>query len=116
VPNQVDGVIEMKEKYFYIEPEKARELLSGVKEMKSSKRGIDRYAYLVDDYVVLPTNRIKLRNVTTRDRDLSYFDELIQTLMSLRQQGIMVVPVLFILSSKFLLSLVNYHIINPKKQ
>lgn len=85
---------EMKEKYFYIESEKARELLSQVENMKAAKRGIDRHAYFIDDYVVLSTQRIKLRNVTTRDDNLIYFDELIKILMSLREQGIAVIPIL----------------------
>lgn len=84
----------MKEKYFYIEPQIAHQLLDQVKNMAWSKRGIDCHAYLVDDYAVLSTNRIMLRNVTTRDEDLYYFDELIETLWNLYQHGISVVPIL----------------------
>jgi hypothetical protein len=84
----------MKEKYFYIKPEKAKELLSQIKEMKAAKRGVDSHVYLIGEYAVLTTNSIKLRNVTTRDDDLAYFDELIKTLMSLREQGVAVVPIL----------------------
>ena len=84
----------MKEKYFDIDPQFARQLLAQVKNMTWSKRGIDRRAYLFDDYAVLSTNRIMLRNVTTRDTDLSYFDELIETLLDLYRCGISVVPIL----------------------
>lgn len=84
----------MKEKYFYIKPEKAKELLTQTKEMKAVKRGIDSHVYLIGEYAILTTERIKLRNVTTRDDDLAYFDELIKTLMCLREQGISVVPIL----------------------
>ena len=84
----------MKEKYFDIDQDFARQLLEQVKKMKWSKRGIDRHAYLFDDYAVLSTNRIKLRNVTTRDEDLCYFDELIETLLNVYRQGISVVPIL----------------------
>lgn len=84
----------MEEKYFYIEPETARALLSQMKEMKAAKRGIDKHAYLIDEYAVLTASKIKLRNVTTRDDDLAYFDELIKTLMDLKEQGIGVVPIL----------------------
>jgi hypothetical protein len=87
-------VIAMKEKYSYIEPEKARELLFQVKEMKAVKHGFDSHVYLIEEYAVLTTNRIKLRNVTTRDDDLAYFDELIKTLMSLSEQGIAVILIL----------------------
>lgn len=84
----------MTEKYFYIEPEKARELLSQIKGMKAAKRGIDSLVYLVGEYAVLTTSRLKLRNVATRDDDLAYFDELIETLMRLHGQGVAVVPIL----------------------
>lgn len=84
----------MEEKYFFIEPEKARELLSKVAEMKAAKCGIDRHAFLIDEYAVLTATKIKLRNVTTYDADLAYFDELIITLMSLKKQGVAVVPIL----------------------
>jgi len=84
----------MNEKYFYIDAEKARGLLSQVKEMKAAKRGFDRQAYFIDEYAVLTTSQLKLRNVTTRDDDLAYFDELIQTLSGLQAQGVAVVPIL----------------------
>lgn len=84
----------MKEKCFYIKPEKARGLLSQIKEMEAAKRGVNSHVYLIGEYAVLTTNRIKLRNVTTRDDDLAYFDELIKTLMCLRKQGVAVVPIL----------------------
>ncbi len=84
----------MKEKYLYIEPDKASELLSQMKELKVAKRGFDSQVYLIGKYAVLTTSRIKLRNVTTRDDDLAYFDELIKTLMTLREQGVAVVPIL----------------------
>ncbi len=84
----------MKENYFYIKPEKAKELLSQIIEMKAAKHGINSHVYLIGEYAVLATNSIKLRNVTTRDEDLAYFDELIKTLMSLQEQGVTVVPIL----------------------
>lgn len=84
----------MIEKYFYIEPEKARELLSKIKGTEPDRRGVDRRVYLIDEYAVLFSERIKLRNVTTHDDDLAYFDELIETLMNLRKQGVSVVPIL----------------------
>lgn len=84
----------MIEKYFYIKPEKAKELLSQVQEMEAAKRGVDSRVYLIDEYAVLASNNIKLRNVITRDDNLVYFDELIKTLMSVRERGIAVVPVL----------------------
>ena len=84
----------VKENYVYIEPEKARELLSQIREMKAAKRGIDSRVYLVGEYAVLTTSQIKLRNVATRDDDLVYFDELIKTLMRLREQGVAVIPIL----------------------
>ena len=63
----------MEEKYFYIEPEIARGLLSRMREMKAVKRGVDKQAYLIDEYAVLTASKIKLRNVITRDDDLAYF-------------------------------------------
>lgn len=82
------------EKYFYIKPEDARELLEQIKEMPPEKRGIDRRAYLTGEYAVLSTSRLKLRNVTIPDPDLVYFDELIRTLKKLNEQGVGVVPIL----------------------
>jgi hypothetical protein len=84
----------MKEKYFYIEAGKARALLSQIKGTEAAKRGIDSRVYLIGEYAVLSTQRIKLRNVATRDDDLAYLDELIQTLMSLREQGVAAIPIL----------------------
>lgn len=84
----------MKEKYFDIDPQFARQLLAQVKNMTWSKRGIDRHAYLFDDYAVLSTNRIMLRNVVTRDADLYYFDALIETLLDMYRCGVSVVPIL----------------------
>jgi len=84
----------MTEKYFYIEPEKARELLRQTQGMQPAKRGIDSHVFLIGEYAVLTTSRIKLRNVATRDDDLAYFDELIETLMRLREQGVAAVPIL----------------------
>jgi len=84
----------VEEKYFYIEAGKARELLSQSKEMKAAKHGIDSRVYLIGEYAVLSTSRLKLRNVATRDDDLAYLDELIETLMRLREQGVAAVPIL----------------------
>lgn len=84
----------MNEKYFYINPEKARKLLSQTKKMKATKNGVDSHVYLIDKYAILTTSQIKLRNIETRDDDLAYFDELIGTLMNLYKQGVKVVPIL----------------------
>ena len=84
----------MREKFFYIEPAKARELLAQTQTMKPAKRGIESFVYLIGDYAVLTTSRIKLRNVATRDDDLAWFDELIETLMRLHEQGVAAVPIL----------------------
>ena len=84
----------MIEQYAYIEAEMARKLLARAKTMQPSKRGIDCHAYLIGDYAVLATFRIKLRNVATRDDDLAYFNELIATLMRLHARGVAVVPIL----------------------
>lgn len=84
----------MKEKCFYIKPEKVKELLSQIKEMEAAKRGVDSHVYLIGEYAVLTTDRIKLRNVITRDDDLAYFDELIKTLKNLQEEGVAVVPIL----------------------
>ena len=84
----------MQEKYFYIEKEVARQLLNRVSRMHYAKRGFDRRAYLLDDYVVLSTNRLKLRNVDTRYDDFAYFDEIIETLANMHACGIAVVPIL----------------------
>ncbi|MBO4887409.1 MAG: hypothetical protein J5589_03750 [Firmicutes bacterium] len=84
----------MKEKYPLIAAETAHMLLDQVKGMTPAHRGIDRQAYLFDDYAVLSTRRLKLRNVDVRDDDLHYLDELIETLADLRNSGIHVVPIL----------------------
>lgn len=84
----------MIEKYFGIAPDAAGELLSRTKDMNPSKRGIDCRVYLLGDYAVLKTSRLKLRNVTTRDDDLAYLDELIRALIKLRERGVNAVPIL----------------------
>ena len=84
----------MIEKYFYIDSQTARELLGQIKHIEAAKRGIDRHAFLLGDYVVLSTERLKLRNVVTRDDELVYLDEIIRTLNMLRECGIAVIPIL----------------------
>lgn len=84
----------MLEKYFGIAPSRARQLIEQAKGMKWSQRGVDRHAYLIGDYAVLSTQRLKLRNVTTRDDQLTYLDELIESLLDLSQRGVSVVPIL----------------------
>lgn len=84
----------MKEKFFYIESTKARNMLKELKDIKTTKRGIEHNVYLIDDYAILSSESIKIRNVTTRDDNLAYFDELIVTLMNLWKQGVSVVPIL----------------------
>ena len=84
----------MIEKYFYIDKQTAHALLEEVVHTKATKRGIDRHAFLLGDYAVLSTNRLKLRNVVTRDDSLKYLDEIIHTLYALQERGVAVIPVL----------------------
>ncbi|MBQ7611449.1 MAG: hypothetical protein IJU92_00040 [Spirochaetaceae bacterium] len=84
----------MKEKFVFIDEEKAHSLLERVRYMSPKHRGIDRQAYLFDDFAVLSTNRLKLRNVDVRDDDLCYFDDLIDRLFVLWKSGVNVVPIL----------------------
>jgi len=84
----------MIEKYFYIDCQTACELLDQIKHIEAAKRGIDRHAFILGDYVVLSTERLKLRNVVTRDDELVYLDEIIKTLTMLRERGIAVIPIL----------------------
>ena len=84
----------MKEKLTLIDGEAAHDLLRRVKEMTPAHRGIDRRAYLFDDYAVLSTSRLKLRNVDVRDDELRHLDDLIERLAALREAGINVVPIL----------------------
>ena len=84
----------MIEKFTLIDNATAHDLLDRVKDMTPEHRGIDRRAYIFDDYAVLSTGRLKLRNVDVRDDDLRYLDDLIERLADLREAGINVVPVL----------------------
>ncbi len=84
----------MIERYFYIPAEKARELIETARKMDYSSRGIDRRTCLIGDYAVLRTERLKLRNVDTRDDDLRYFDEIVEALWQMHEQGMGVVPIL----------------------
>ena len=84
----------MIERYFYIDRDKAADLLEAAQRMCPQKRGFDRRTYLLDGFAVLSTNRLKLRNVDTRDDDLAYLDELIETLKALKNRGVSVVPIL----------------------
>ncbi len=69
-------------------------LLERVKSMTPVHKGIDRQAYLFDDYAVISTSRLKLRNVDVRDDDLRQFDDLIDRLIALWKTGVNVVPIL----------------------
>ena len=82
------------ERFKYIDPKLARRLLDSVSCMKYSKNGIDRKAYLFEEYVLLTTNRIKLRNMSFLDEDLVYFDKIIDTLQDLYVAGVSMVPIL----------------------
>ena len=84
----------MKEKFKYIDTETARSLIGRVKDMVPAHRGIDRSAYLFDEYAVLSTSRLKLRNVIVRDDDLVHLDDIMEKLMALRRGGVNVVPIL----------------------
>ena len=84
----------MIEKFSYIDRETARALLERVKYMAPSHRGIDRRAYLFEEYAVLSTSRLKLRNVIVRDDDLAHLDDIMEKLMALRRGGVNVVPIL----------------------
>ena len=84
----------MKEKFVLINAETAHMLLERVKNMTPVHKGIDRQAYLFDDYAVLSTSRLKLRNVDVRDDDLRCFDDLIDRLIALWKTGVNVVPIL----------------------
>ena len=66
----------------------------GIDKKESLKNGVDGKAYIFDNFVVLSTSRIKLRNITTLDHDLKYFDELIVEIKNLYDQGVSVVPIL----------------------
>ena len=84
----------MVERYFFIQPEIAHSLLDRIHTMRPEKRGIDRRAYLFDDYAVLATDRLKLRNVDIRDDSLNYFHDIINTLAELKKNIVGVVPIL----------------------
>ncbi|MDE7054396.1 MAG: hypothetical protein K2O84_06215 [Oscillospiraceae bacterium] len=84
----------MVERFIYIEPVTAHKLLSNLKLIKPSARGCDKHAYLIGNYAVLTTSKLKLRNITTRDDDLAHYDELIKLLMDLYKNGVSVIPVL----------------------
>lgn len=84
----------MKEKFALIDEGTAHALLERVRYMSAEHRGIDRQAYLLDDFAVLSTNRLKLRNVDVRDDDLHYLDDLIERLSELWKNGVNVVPIL----------------------
>lgn len=84
----------MIEKYTGIERNKAREMIKGIEHKQYAHRGIDRCAYLFDDYAVMSTTRLKLRNVDVRDDELIHFDDIIVRLNRLYDEGVKVVPVL----------------------
>lgn len=65
------------EKFFFIAPQKARELLRQVRGKQADKRGLDSQVRLTDEYAVLAVTKLKWRNYPTRDDDLAYYDELV---------------------------------------
>lgn len=84
----------MVEKFSYISADKARRLVHQTAERSYSKNGIDSRVYFIDDYAVLRSGRIKLRNIATYDHDLKHLDDLIRSLMNLHEKGIGVIPIL----------------------
>lgn len=84
----------MQEKYLYISTEEARSLLQLIKGMKPKKSGINSQVFLTDGYAVLYSENLNVRNVTVRDDNLVYLEELAVTLMQLKEQGTGVVPIL----------------------
>lgn len=84
----------MIERYSAIDPGLARDLINRIQSMKPARRGIDRCAYLFDEYAVLSTRRLKLRNVIFRDDSLLYFDDIIEKLSQLHARGVHTVPIL----------------------
>lgn len=84
----------MKEYFPYISTSFARELISRTQTLSFSKRGIDKHVYLIDDFAVLSTSQLKIRNMSTRDDNLDLLDELIHVLMGLHNSGVNVIPIL----------------------
>lgn len=84
----------MIEKFIHISAEKARELLERAKGKEHTKSGTDCRVSFVDDYAILKSNHIKLRNIETFDENLVYLDNLIESLIELKQKGVGVIPIL----------------------
>ncbi len=82
----------MEERYFFITPEKARELIEHSKQIKTFKAGGNSRAFIVGNFVVLEAN------IHTKDlslyKDKKPLDVIIQKLHKLKQQGVSVVPIL----------------------
>ena len=84
----------MKGKFFAIEEAKAFELIERTGKMMPANRGIDRRCFIVGEYAVLSTSRLKLRNVDVRDDKLSHLNDIIEKLLLLEREGVNVVPIL----------------------
>jgi len=86
------------EKYFGIEYEIAHQLIAATNNMKHEKSGDNGFqntqTFLFDEYAVLKSQNINVRNVSTQDADLKHLENIANTLLDLQKQGINVVPIL----------------------
>ncbi|MDR2572272.1 MAG: hypothetical protein LBD23_18510 [Oscillospiraceae bacterium] len=88
----------MIEKYFGIERETAHQLIAATDNMKHEKSGDNMFqnteTFLFDKYAVLKSQNINVRNVSTQDPALKYYESIANTLLDLHRQGVNVVPIL----------------------
>jgi len=86
------------EKYFGIEPGIVQQLVMATMEMTNEKSGDNGFqstkVFLFDKYAVLKMQNINFRNVTTKDTDLQYLENLAITLFDLQTKGANVIPIL----------------------
>jgi hypothetical protein len=86
------------EKYFGIEREIVQQMIDETKTMTYDKTGDNGFqntkTFLFDEYAVLKSQNINVRNVDTQDTDLKHYESIANTLLDLHKQGVNVVPIL----------------------
>ncbi len=84
----------MIQRYRFLDEKDALPLLERIGDMTPEKHGVDGQVYLIGEYAVVHTNRLKLRNVVFRDDGLVFFDDVIDRLARLYGEGVQAMPIL----------------------
>lgn len=84
----------MEKRFYYIKEELAIELINASISAEIAGRGSNSVAYIIDNYAVLKTGNIELKNTNRYHEEIAPIDVVIQKLHNLKQNNVSVVPIL----------------------